>query len=91
MHGDEASILESFHMKCQRRILGISWPDRVRNVKVAVGRLADRSWKRYPGRTPKCWLDQICNESQRQLADMWSDAVKHGQRGVMQRSSTTAC
>jgi len=29
-------ILESFHMKCQRQILGIKWQDHVRNAEVTI-------------------------------------------------------
>jgi len=31
--------IESFHMKCQRRILGIRWHDSVRNSEVSLRRL----------------------------------------------------
>jgi len=34
VHADDAKFLESFHMKCQPQILGITWQDDVRNVKV---------------------------------------------------------
>ena len=33
---EDSRILESFHMKCQRQILGIKWQDHVRNVEVAI-------------------------------------------------------
>jgi len=35
VRAEVARILESFHMKCQRQILGIRWQDHVRNVEVA--------------------------------------------------------
>ena len=31
---EDARILESFHMKCQRQILNIRWQDHVRNIEV---------------------------------------------------------
>ena len=33
---EDARILESFHMKCQRQILGIRWQDYVRNAEVTI-------------------------------------------------------
>ena len=36
VRADDARILESFHMKCQRQILGIRWQDHVRNAEVTI-------------------------------------------------------
>ena len=117
VRAEDARILESFHVKCQRQILGIRWQDHVRNAEVTIqtglpsvidhvvirrnaifghiarmpsnvpvhqvlscqvdlslGRPPDRSWKRHPGRHPKWWLDQICDNSQCPPADVWRDA-----------------
>jgi len=35
VHAEGARIVESFHVKCQRQILGIRWQHHVRNVDVA--------------------------------------------------------
>ena len=35
MLSSDMKAIESFHMKCQRRILGISWHDFVRNTEVS--------------------------------------------------------
>ena len=36
VRAEDARILESFHMKCQRQILGIRWQDHVRNAEVTI-------------------------------------------------------
>ena len=36
MRAEDARILESFHMKCQRQLLGIRWQDHVRNAEVTI-------------------------------------------------------
>ena len=36
VRAEDARMLESFHMKCQRQILGIRWQDLVRNAEVTI-------------------------------------------------------
>ena len=32
---DDTRRLQSFHMSCQRQILGVKWQDRVKNIDIA--------------------------------------------------------
>ena len=36
LHSSYSRILERFHMKCQRQILGIRWQDHVSNAEVTI-------------------------------------------------------
>ena len=60
------------------------------HIDLSLGLLANRSWRRYPGRPRTSWLDQLRRDNSTLPADLWRRAVTRGHSGVTLRSSTTA-
>ena len=53
------------------------------HVDLLLGRPPSSHWNRHPGRPRNSWVDQIWQDNNLLLADLWRHAVSRGHRGVM--------